>query len=73
MQTFLTWSSLLVDERRRLRASGIRAGVVQRFSRTWRAEALYIWDEARDSIDTGFTTSDNLICAVIQVTIRRTW
>jgi len=47
----------------------VRAGVGQRFSRAWRVEGLYIWDKARDSIDTGFTTSDN----VIQVTIRRVW
>jgi hypothetical protein len=69
MQTFLTCASLLSVDERRLRASGIRAGVGQRFSRTWHAEGLYIWDEARDSIDTGFTTSDD----VIQVTIRRVW
>jgi hypothetical protein len=47
----------------------VRAGVGQRFNRAWRVEGLYIWDEARDSIDAGFTTSDN----VIQVTIRRVW
>jgi Protein of unknown function (DUF2490) len=47
----------------------VRAGVGQRFSRAWRVEGLYIWDESRDSIDSGFTTSDN----VIQVTIRRVW
>jgi uncharacterized protein DUF2490 len=47
----------------------VRAGVGQRFSRAWRVEGLYIWDEAPDSIDTGFTTSGN----VVQITIRRVW
>ena len=63
------WTASNAPDERYASKKRVRAGVGQRFSRAWRLEGLYIWDESRDSIDTKFTTSGN----IIQVTIRRVW
>lgn len=39
----------------------IRAGLGYRRSLDWRFEALYIWGRSRNTIEDGFTTSDNII------------
>ena len=35
----------------------------------WRFEALYIWNRSRNTIDEGFTTSDN----IIDFRVKRVW
>jgi hypothetical protein len=39
----------------------IRAGFGYRHSQEWRLEAVYIWTRSRNTIEEGFTTSDNII------------
>jgi Protein of unknown function (DUF2490) len=39
----------------------IRAGLGYRPSFAWRFEALYMWTRSRNTIEEGFTTSDNII------------
>ena len=39
----------------------IRAGLGWRRNFHWRFEALYIWTRSRNTIEDGFTTSDNAI------------
>ncbi len=39
----------------------IRAGFGWRRSRAWRFEGLYVWELSRNTIEDGFTTSDNAI------------
>jgi len=39
----------------------IRAGLGYRRDRAWRFEALYIWTRSRNTIEDGFTTSDNIV------------
>jgi hypothetical protein len=39
----------------------IRTGLGYRRSFAWRFEALYMWTRSRNTIDEGFTTSDNII------------
>ena len=39
----------------------VRAGIGWRRNREWRFEALYIWERSLDTINDGFTTSDNVI------------
>ena len=39
----------------------IRAGFGYRHDARWKVEAHYIWGRSRDTADTGFTTSDNII------------
>ena len=39
----------------------IRAGFGYRRSQAWRVEALYMWTRSRNTIEDGFTTSDNII------------
>jgi hypothetical protein len=39
----------------------VRTGLGYRRNRTWRVEALYIWNRSRNTISSGFTTSDNIV------------
>ena len=39
----------------------IRAGLGYRRSFKWRFEFLYMWTRSRNTIDEGFSTSDNII------------
>jgi hypothetical protein len=39
----------------------IRAGIGYRRNFNWRFEALYIWTRSRNTIDTGFSTNENII------------
>ncbi len=39
----------------------IRTGIGYRRNFHWRFEALYIWNRSRNTVDDGFTTSDNII------------
>jgi hypothetical protein len=47
----------------------IRMGLGYRHSFAWRFEALYILNRSRNSVDEGFTTSDN----IIDLIVKRVW
>jgi hypothetical protein len=47
----------------------IRAGLGYRFNYAWRAEALYVWDRARDSADAEFTRADS----ALDIRVSRVW
>jgi len=47
----------------------IRTGFGYRRNVAWRFEALYIWNRSRNTIDEGFTTSDN----IIDFRVKRVW
>ena len=47
----------------------IRTGLGFRRNVAWRFEALYIWNRSRNTIDEGFTTSDN----IIDFRVKRVW
>jgi hypothetical protein len=47
----------------------IRGGIGYRRSKSWRFEALYIWDRARDSANEGFTDVDH----ALDIKVRRVW
>ena len=47
----------------------MRTGLGYRRSFAWRFEALYIWNRSRNSLENGFTTSDN----IIDVKVKRVW
>ncbi len=39
----------------------VRAGIGWRRNREWQFEGLYVWERSRNTIDTGFSSSDNAI------------
>jgi hypothetical protein len=56
------WFIPLEDQEERFaNKQRIRAGIGYRRSFHWRFEVLYLWTRSRNTIEDGFTTSDNII------------
>jgi hypothetical protein len=56
------WFTSLDDaEERFANRQRIRAGIGYRRNFNWRYELLYIWTRSRNTIDTGFSTTENII------------
>ncbi len=46
----------------------IRAGIGYRRNAQWKLEALYIWGKSRNTAESGFTTSDNIVSFGVKYT-----